>query len=70
MHVHACNYKPNLSALWKRDPSGGSRKLYTVFGPNQREECMEIESERGVHKVLEFQDILNFVIQKLEPNKN
>ena len=31
---------------------------------------MKIAKEKGIDEVLEFHDILSFVIQKVKPNKN
>jgi hypothetical protein len=44
--------------------------VISEFAEGQREECMEIVRNRGIDDVLEFHDILKFVIDKVEPNKN
>ena len=48
------------------------RKILVIseFGPEQREECMEIVREKGIDEVLEFYDILEYVIQNVKPKKN
>lgn len=52
--------------------SDNFKKILVVskLGPKQREECLEITRSRGVDEVLEFDEILKFVIEKVEPNKN
>ena len=48
------------------------RKILVIseFRPGQREECMEIVKKGRVDEVLEFHDILSFVVDRVEPNKN
>lgn len=48
------------------------RKIQVIpeFRPEQEKECIMLVMEKGINQVLEFWDILSFVIGRIEPNKN
>ena len=61
-----------LEAARKFFKSNDFRKILVIskLGEKSKEETIKIAKEKGIDEILEFKDILNFVIEKTQENKN